>query len=311
MKTLPAANLTPWVSLVALCLATPALADDQPGPFYNMACASQQGQDTWTLSLSTMGDHVAELWRDSGNPRVRIGTYDQTGDDVVAHLEDITTLHLHVAWGNASWSAGDAKGTFLCRYAGDQQLARWQDQPPVYALAPEPDPSSAEPQQPPNLAPPPVYKSAVPAGEKICDMQGVCYGSGGGSNGTGNNHASVPVEVEGEQAFVQVHIGRLSFRSLIDSGATSMSLPETAAQELLDSGDATEGDTVSVSLADGRSHTVRTVILKQIRIGSHSVNGVLATVEGDGAPVLLGFKILRQFTGRFTVDVAGSELRFE
>jgi hypothetical protein len=40
----------------------------------------------WTLVLSTIGDHAAQLWRED-RARVRSGAYDQNGDDVVAHLE--------------------------------------------------------------------------------------------------------------------------------------------------------------------------------------------------------------------------------
>ncbi len=108
----PAGILTLGVSLAALC-ASPNTA--HAGDWYNDTCTSVQGGETWTLSLSTTGDHVVELWRDTGNPRVRVGTFTQDGDDVVAHLEDITTLHLHAAYGDASWFAGpNAKGTFSC-----------------------------------------------------------------------------------------------------------------------------------------------------------------------------------------------------
>jgi hypothetical protein len=90
MKYVSTTALTLWVSLAT---NAPALAGD----FYNDQCASRQGSDVWTLALSTIGDHAAQLWREDGdNRRVRIGTYDQNGDDVVAPVEDIR-VHLRVA----------------------------------------------------------------------------------------------------------------------------------------------------------------------------------------------------------------------
>ena len=282
-------------------LVSPAFAGD----FYNMNCASQQGSDVWTLALSVTGDHAAQLFRETG--RIRTGTYNQTGDDVYATVGEMR-IHLGVAWGQASWQAGAAKGTFSCRYIGDQQLARWQA--PAYALAPPAAPVPLA-QYDPSLAPepaPPAPAPSQPAPGKMCDMQNNCWSAAPSTTGS---VGSVPLEVTDNQAFVTMRIGRLSFRALLDSGATSLSLPETGADALIASGAATEGPSTSVIHADGLPHPCRTIIIRQMRIGSHVVSDVRSTVEPDSSISLVGMAVLRAISGRFSIDLANSELRFE
>jgi predicted aspartyl protease len=121
----------------------------------------------------------------------------------------------------------------------------------------------------------------------------------------------VPIEVEDDQAFVTLRIGRQSFRALLDSGATSLSLPETGADGLIASGAATEGPQSNVSHADGVARPRRTIIINTLSIGGHVVHDVKSVVEPDTSIPLVGLAVLRAISPRFAIDLAGAELRFE
>jgi hypothetical protein len=278
--------LAATTALLLCRVSTPAWAEG----YYNDQCASRQGPDVWSLSLSVTGDYAAQLWREDRS-RVRTGTYEQNGDDVVAHLEDIT-LHLHVASGDAEWRAGDARGTFTCRYVGDAKPVRWIDAPAVASIPGDGDDMFA----PGTWADAPATPTPkrTPDG-KLCDMQEVCYPMGNspsaptptssapsvpradtGSRGTSH----VPITLDGDSAMVAIRIGGLTFQALIDTGATSMSLPETAVEELLNSGDAVAGETINVHTADGKPLKRRSTIVNSVTLGNPIVGGVTAVVIG-------------------------------
>lgn len=286
--------LTLGVSLTVLCVtASPALADD----FYNDQCVSQQGGETWVLSFSTTGDHAIQLWRESGDPRVRTGSYEQNGDDVTAYVEDIR-VHLHIASGDAAWQAGDARGTFACRYQGDQRLARWVDVGP----SPAPAPACAYTQTcDTHTAPPP----ASPPSGQMCDMQGTCWSDGGSA------HNSLPIRIEGNAAYVAVTLGSMPLEMLIDSGATNTSITDSIAQTLIANGEATLGPDGHVTLADGSTHPSRHILISTVRVGNHELHNIMAMVGGGNASLLLGFDVLSQISGRFSVDATNSRLLFE
>lgn len=288
--------------LTALLLGVSAPASAQS--FYNMACRDDERD--WTLAMSVTGDHVVQLWRDN-HPKVRVGTFQQNGDDVVARLEDMT-LHLHVEWGNASWVAGDAKGILQCRFVNYDKPDRWQEARRATRPSTRP-PDEDIPGEPLDLGPPPAAAPAPsqPAGGALCDFEHHCYGADGAPHG-GADH--VPIRVDDGQAFVAVHIGRLTFQSLLDTGATSMSLPETAADELIGSGDATEGEPVNVTHAGGERLQRRSIIVHAVTIGGHTVREVRCVVEDDGSVPLLGFGVLQQISPRFAINTTTSTLDF-
>jgi hypothetical protein len=299
-----------FITAVAITLGvTPALAGD----YYNDQCASRQGSDVWSLSLSTIGDHAVQLWRED-RARVRIGTYDQNGDDVLAHLEDIT-LRLHIASGDAAWRAGDARGTFLCRYVGDTRPARWQDAPVVASRDPGSDEGGLF--DPGTWADaPPAVALAPPAPAldgKLCDFQGTCYPAGNSPSApTGGAPNSVPIEVTPDnQMFVTMRIGRFSFRALLDSGATTLSLPETGADGLIAAGAAVEGPQGSVKYADGIARPCRTIVINAVSVGKYVVHDVKSTVAPDTSIPLLGLGVLRAISGKIAIDTTHSQLIFE
>jgi gag-polyprotein putative aspartyl protease len=264
------------IAALLASVSAPALASD----FYNDTCRDDSAD--WTLSLSTAGDGKAQFWKDSA-ARVRRGTYRQQGDDVIAHLEDIT-LHLWVASGSASWTAGKDRGVMSCRWVSYDKLARWQDgpsaptpfiPPAAVALAPEPPP----------YAPPPPTSSGV--------------------------SDTVPLTMRGNAAYLMAVVGGERVEMLLDTGATEMTIHESLAERLVASGRAEIGPDGTMSLADGSTHPARHVIIHRLTVAGHTVTDVIAGIEPDGADMLLGVGVLRGMAGRAAVDFANSRLIFE
>ncbi|HZZ21116.1 MAG TPA: retropepsin-like aspartic protease [Roseiarcus sp.] len=272
-----------------------------------MACADQS-TTPWTLAFD-QDTGTAAFLKDVG--RVRTGTY-SSHDDLATITADEMHITLHVANGDASWKAGADRGVLSCRYVGDTRPARWQEasrdpSDPDDPFAPD---AWADAPITPRVSPVAPH-SAAPDG-KLCDFEQHCYGSdsmpnAGGASPTG----SVPIEVTDNQAFVTIRIGRKSFRALVDSGATSLSLPETGADGLIASGAAVEGPPTSVVHADGIARPCRTIIVNAVSIGGHVVHDVRSTVEPDTSIPLLGLGVLKQISNKISIDLAGAELRFE
>jgi hypothetical protein len=283
-------------STLLLGVALPAHAN---GQYYSDECTSLQGGDMWTLALDQDGTR-AEFFRETG--RVRIGSYIANGD-LATITADEMHITLHVASGNASWVAGSAKGTFTCRFISYERPARWQDpepEPPPFAIPPAPPPPAiAE-------APP-----APPAGGRICDFEHQCYPDAPPSvTALAPDH--VPVVIQDDQAIVPMHVGRLTFNALIDSGATSLSLPETGADGLIASGDAVEDGMVSVKHAGGEVLERRAIIVHSVTVGGHTVHEVHAVVEPDTSQPLIGFRVLRLMaaSGKVAINFGNSSLDF-
>jgi hypothetical protein len=297
-------RLFPVALTLGVTLTTsPAFAGD----FYNMACRDDQRE--WLLSMSITGDERVEFWRDD-HPRVRSGSYVQNGDSVVARLEDMA-LHLHVAQGNASWVAGSAKGILNCRYTGDQRLARWQDEPVVTARI---EPRPPAPSQPLELGPPPTVAPAPRSGDALCDFEHHCYSGAPVSPRSSPNSVDtshVPITLDGEQALARIIVGSYFVQALVDTGASSMSLPEDLADKLIASGEATESDGVRVTHAGGEVLSRRSIVVASIHVGSHIVRDIQCVVEPSGSKPLLGYGVLRLIAPKFAIDTANSSLVFE
>ena len=109
--------------------------------------------------------------------------------------------------------------------------------------------------------------------------------------------------------FASVGLGSQSVKMMIDTGANMMSLPATVAHRLVASGDADHGAGWRVKQADGRIIREDTIIIHQVKVGSHVVRTVVAAVAPDGASALLPITVLKQI-GKFTIDFANNKLSF-
>jgi gag-polyprotein putative aspartyl protease len=257
--------------------------------FYTDVC--HDADTAWTLALNTTSGSAAFL-RDAG--RVRTGTYVANGDDAYATVGEMK-IHLHVASGNASWTtAGGDRGVLSCRFASYMRPERWVDGPPAYTPSPDAPAETpfiipgtnvtAEAPEPPTYAPPTYAPPAT------------------------TDH--VPITIRDRAAFVEMLVGSTQITAQVDTGASGMTVTESVARELLDSGQAEVGPDGEMTLADGSVHPSTHIVIHRVTVGEHVIFDVLAGVVSDRASMLLGFDVLRGISPRFAINTATSTLDF-
>jgi clan AA aspartic protease (TIGR02281 family) len=123
---------------------------------------------------------------------------------------------------------------------------------------------------------------------------------------------SVPIYLDddGDSVWVDVQLGSLKQRMLIDTGATSTSVPKSVADDLLRRGEATLDDPHQVSMADGSTHDEDVIRISSVRVGDRVLHDVIAGVAPEQASPLVGFPVLNH-AGRFTIDTKNSQLIFD
>ncbi|RBP14359.1 clan AA aspartic protease (TIGR02281 family) [Roseiarcus fermentans] len=110
---------------------------------------------------------------------------------------------------------------------------------------------------------------------------------------------------DGRTARVDVQLGSITKRMVIDTGATGLSIPAWIAERLLWRREAVEAQSAVMTLANGREELRQGVKLWSVTVGGRTLLDVYATVAPHEAEPLLGFPVLNQ-AGRFTIDtVAG------
>jgi hypothetical protein len=95
---------------------------------------------------------------------------------------------------------------------------------------------------------------------------------------------------------------------LLDTGATSISIPVNVFKELYVDGRITEADLVGktiVTLANGSRYLVHTVRIAELTAGGVTVRNVLCTVDRPGSALLLGQAFLRKFQSYSIDNVRG------
>jgi clan AA aspartic protease (TIGR02281 family) len=98
--------------------------------------------------------------------------------------------------------------------------------------------------------------------------------------------------------------------NLIDTGATSLSIAKSIANDLLRRGEASLEDPGQVAIADGSVHAENVIRIDTVRVGNRVLHDVMAGVLPESAPPLLGFPVLNQ-AGRFTIDTKNRQLIFD
>jgi predicted aspartyl protease len=120
----------------------------------------------------------------------------------------------------------------------------------------------------------------------------------------------VPIYVKGGSAWVDVQLGSLTKRMLIDTGATYITVTKSVADDLLRRGDAVRHDPGAASDFEGWTHIENRIQILTLGVGDHTLHNVLAGVVPDEAEMLLGFPALNQ-VGRFTIDTKNRQLIFD
>jgi predicted aspartyl protease len=119
----------------------------------------------------------------------------------------------------------------------------------------------------------------------------------------------VPLNVADNTMRLNVIVGGRSLTMVLDTGATHGSVPTSFGEKLLADGSAVEGPQTTVTLADNTTHKSRTIMVKSLTIGSHTVHDVRFGLEADDAEPLLGFGALSAF-GKFSIDAERGVLTF-
>jgi clan AA aspartic protease (TIGR02281 family) len=121
---------------------------------------------------------------------------------------------------------------------------------------------------------------------------------------------TVALTTDGQSLNLDVGLGgKYTYSFMLDTGASDMTVRESVAQLLVRSGHAFEGESIPVVLADGSHHTVPTVVIDRVTVGSHTVENVVASVSPDRAMMLLGLSVLTRI-GPFAVDAPHLTLTF-
>jgi clan AA aspartic protease (TIGR02281 family) len=123
---------------------------------------------------------------------------------------------------------------------------------------------------------------------------------------------SVPIYLDngGRSVWVDVQLGSLTQRMLIDTGATNISIQKSVANNLLRRGEASLEDPGQFTIADGSTHAESVIRIDTVRLGNRVLHDVIAGVLPEQASPLLGFPVLNQ-AGRFTIDTKNRQLIFD
>jgi hypothetical protein len=115
--------------------------------------------------------------------------------------------------------------------------------------------------------------------------------------------------VGGASARVDVLVGGNPVRMLLDTGATTMLIPMDLAHKIVRDGQGRweEGQT-DFRMADGSVRRTSTLIINEVRIGSHVVRGVQAGVTQENN-LILDFPTMNQI-GPFQIDTRNGQLVF-
>jgi hypothetical protein len=118
---------------------------------------------------------------------------------------------------------------------------------------------------------------------------------------------SIPIIVSagGRSIHVDVLLGGMPIRMLVDTGAMGAQVPPSFASMLIRNSNAIQIEDVMVTLADGSRNKQKAIRIRDLRIGSHVIRNVEAVVT-DGSP-LLGFPIINSIAP-FTIDTRAGEL---
>jgi clan AA aspartic protease (TIGR02281 family) len=120
---------------------------------------------------------------------------------------------------------------------------------------------------------------------------------------------SIPVNLQNDSVTLNLGVGNQTVTMLLDTGASSSTVTEAVAEALIRSGHARWAGVAQYSMADGSVRSVQTIVINEMRIGSHVVRNVKAGVNPNKAEMLLGFSVLKSI-GPFMIDTRTNELVF-
>jgi gag-polyprotein putative aspartyl protease len=256
------------------------VAKEPVGRYLTLNC-TLSATEKWTLSFDVNDGH-AEFSAD-GNPETARWGYFTPGPTTATALvgDPKAPMNLAVVFtkgqtARLTWVQGGKSGVMDCRYPAmsDVQPAIWHDP----ATKPVAKPTVFDPQ-------------VKPAAASVA--------------------TSLPLTFSGAGALTAIMVGSTPVTMLVDTGANTMSINESVASTLLANHEATEGEPIKVTFADGSVKNERTIQINTVTVAGHAVHNVRAGVEADNAVMLLSFDVLAQVGPKFAIDTANAKLSFE
>ena len=121
---------------------------------------------------------------------------------------------------------------------------------------------------------------------------------------------SVPIYPanNGTSAMIDVLLGVQPLRMLLDTGATMCLISEAIAARIVRDGYGVWQEDGHFKMADGTTRTTRILLIKEVRIGGHTVHNVRASVSSTDE-MLLAFPVVNDIAP-FTIDTRAGLLIF-
>jgi predicted aspartyl protease len=129
--------------------------------------------------------------------------------------------------------------------------------------------------------------------------------------------ASAPVEDSvpiyptnnGTSAMIDVVLGVEPLRMLLDTGATTSLISEAIAARIVRDGYGVRQEAGRFKMADGTIRTLPTILIREVKIGRHTILNVPAGVSSTG-DVILAFPVVNAIAP-FTIDTRARALIFQ
>lgn len=122
---------------------------------------------------------------------------------------------------------------------------------------------------------------------------------------------SVPIYPtnNGTSAMIDVVLGIQPLRMLLDTGATTCLISEAIAARIVRDGYGVRQEAGRFKMADGTIRTLPTLLIREVRIGRHTIRSVPAGVSSTGE-MLLAFPVVNAIAP-FTIDTREGVLIFQ
>jgi predicted aspartyl protease len=122
---------------------------------------------------------------------------------------------------------------------------------------------------------------------------------------------SVPIYPtnNGTSAMIDVVLGIHPLRMLLDTGATTCLISEAVAARIVRDGYGVRQEAGRFKMADGTIRTLPTLLIREVRIGQHTIRNVPAGVSSTG-DVILAFPVVNAIAP-FTIDTRARLLIFQ
>src|SRR5262249_14484529 len=119
----------------------------------------------------------------------------------------------------------------------------------------------------------------------------------------------VPLKIVNNTVMINVGLGDQVVTMVLDTGASSSQVTGTMAANLVRDGQARWDGMSRYRMADGSTTTARTIVIYEVKIGSHVARNVTASVVNSDTEMLLGYDVVKTL-GPTMIDHENKQLSF-